>query len=84
VERFRQHEGEIDALLFDVMMPRLNGGQAYLAIHEIDPHVPALFASGYSADILKEGALAGLNLEVVQKPCPPALLVTKLVALLEG
>lgn len=84
VELFRQHAGEVDALLFDAMMPRLNGGQAYLAIRELNPSVPALFASGYSADILKQGALEGLNLEVVQKPCPPGLLVTKLAALLQN
>ncbi|MDX9981232.1 MAG: PAS domain-containing protein, partial [Lentisphaeria bacterium] len=83
VDLFRQHAGEVDALLFDAMMPRLNGGQAYLAIRELAPAIPALFASGYSADILNQGALEGLNLEVVQKPCPPGLLVTKLAALLQ-
>lgn len=84
VELFRENADQIDAVLMDAIMPRMNGRDAYLAMLEIRPRIPALFASGYSADILMESTLEGLNVEAVQKPIPPALLVQKLAALIQG
>lgn len=84
VELFRTHADQVDALLFDAIMPRMNGGEAYLAIREMEPRVPVVFASGFSADVLRQGALDGLDFEVLQKPCPPALLVRKVAALISG
>jgi CheY-like chemotaxis protein len=82
VETFREHGEAIDAVLLDAIMPRMNGREAYMAILEIRPAVPALFASGYSADILRDDMLHGLNVEVIQKPCAPRDIVDKLVKLL--
>ncbi len=47
VEVYRSHRAEIDLLLFDVVMPKMGGVEAYKAIHAIDPQVKVLFATGY-------------------------------------
>ncbi|HEY8551420.1 MAG TPA: response regulator [Vicinamibacterales bacterium] len=41
------HEGPIDALVTDVMMPGLNGAQVCLRVRETRPDTPTLFISGY-------------------------------------
>jgi len=48
VEVFRQHPGRIDGVLMDVMMPNMDGVEAFHAMRAIDPSVPILLASGYS------------------------------------
>jgi PAS domain S-box-containing protein len=82
VDVFGDHADEVDAVLLDAIMPKMNGREAYLAILDIHPGIPALFASGYSADMLHDDLLQGLNVEVVQKPCVPREIVAKLVKLL--
>jgi PAS domain S-box-containing protein len=82
VKAFRHHADTVDAVLLDAIMPKMNGREAYMAILEIRPATPALFASGYSADVLHDDLLRGLNVEVIQKPCVPREIVAKLVKLL--
>lgn len=50
VEHFQQHYADIDLVILDMIMPRLNGREAFLKMREIDPGVRALLASGFSAD----------------------------------
>lgn len=51
VERFRNHRGEpIALLLFDVIMPRLSGVEAYRLLSESPDCPPVLFVSGFPGD----------------------------------
>lgn len=68
---FEVHRDEIDLLLFDVVLPKVNGPKAYARISTIKPGVPVIFATGYSPDIslLHEAQQQGLT--VMQKPYVP-------------
>lgn len=78
VEKFRDMETAPDLLLFDIVMPRMNGMEAFKQIHEKRPELPVLFMSGYQEKIdtvsgLPEGAVA-----IVGKPVSPKDLVSKI------
>ncbi|MDA3850601.1 MAG: response regulator [Spirochaetaceae bacterium] len=68
IEIFKDNQENIDLLMLDVMMPNLNGWEAYQTINRINPDVPVIFCSGYSDDILKEEYLHEVPAEIVQKP----------------
>ena len=71
VREFENHRDQIDLLLFDVVLPKMNGPKAYDTISRIKSDVPVIFATGYSADIslLQEAQHQGLT--VLQKPYDP-------------
>jgi two-component system cell cycle sensor histidine kinase/response regulator CckA len=51
VREFQNYTGKIDLLVFDVMLPKKSGPQAYSEISQGKSGLPVLFATGYSADI---------------------------------
>lgn len=57
----------IDLLLFDVVMPRMNGREAYERIHAIR-NVPTIFASGYSGEMLHTHFVKEFDLRLLHKP----------------
>lgn len=73
----RQHEGKIDLVVSDLVMPQMNGHELYLQIRSIHPESRFLFISGYS-----DRASAGLNAlpngsAFLQKPFTPKALLRK-------
>ena len=68
LELFQGSPERFDAVLVDVVMPRLNGAQVAEAIREISTTTPILFMTGYDDDIL-DGLLEGDPLLAwIQKP----------------
>ncbi|HYJ47152.1 MAG TPA: response regulator [Pyrinomonadaceae bacterium] len=53
VETFVAHGHQIDGVLLDVVMPRLNGYSAYECIRSLNRDVPVIFMTGYSAEMLR-------------------------------
>src|SRR6202046_1403821 len=51
VREFENHRDQIDLLLFDVVLPKMNGPKAYASISRLKPDIPVIFDTGYSADI---------------------------------
>ncbi len=47
-EIYRQHQGELRAVLLDMVMPTMNGRATYLALRDIDPDVRVILMSGYT------------------------------------
>ena len=68
VQKFREADGSVQMVLFDVIMPRMNGREAYHAIESISPGVKVLFMSGYTADIITETLIKGDPRHFVSKP----------------
>ena len=68
VELFARRGDEIDLLLFDIVMPRMGGEEAWQRIHEIRPDVPVLFASGYSETVFQANFIQKEGLTLMQKP----------------
>jgi CheY-like chemotaxis protein len=65
---FRRHRHEIGAVLLDVRMPRLDGPATLAAVHQIAPHVPCCFMSGFSGEHTEEDLLALGAVRVFEKP----------------
>lgn len=79
VQSFAEHGDDVDFLLFDLLMPRKNGWEAYCEIARIRPDIPHLFMSGYAGDIFsQESPDQDLDSCVVAKPFTPLGLLAKL------
>jgi CheY-like chemotaxis protein len=68
VARFAQTPAAFDLLFFDVMMPGLGGFEAAQRCQALRAEVPVLFASGYAAGSLDEGAVLPAGVAILQKP----------------
>jgi len=65
------HEGAIDLLVSDVVMPRLGGREVANRLREARPGLRTLFVSGYTDDaVLRHGVAAGLD-PFLAKPFTP-------------
>ena len=78
VEKFRQNEDLIDLLLFDVIMPKLNGKAAYDEIKKIKPDIKAIFISGYTANIIHKKGVIEEGLNIIFKPISPLKLLEEI------
>ncbi|ADH86203.1 hybrid sensor histidine kinase/response regulator [Desulfurivibrio alkaliphilus] len=83
VAKFQQHRDEIDLLLFDLIMPRLNGKEAYDAIAAQAPGVRCLFASGYAPDLLRRKVSLDRQTPLLCKPMSINDLLTKVRQVLD-
>lgn len=82
VDVFREHRHEIHLVLLDVIMPELDGWQAYLEIERLTPGIRALFTTGYAASVLpKDFGARGARL--LSKPYGPEVLLAQIDELLE-
>jgi PAS domain S-box-containing protein len=50
LETFRGRQGAIDLVILDVIMPGMGGSRCLEELLKIDPRLPVIVASGYSAD----------------------------------
>lgn len=78
------HDGTIDLLLTDVIMPGMNGRELATALGRRRPGIRVLFASGYTDNVLAgQGALAP-GVALLDKPFTPAELAAKVRGVLMG
>ena len=78
VELYEKHHSDIDLVILDLIMPRMNGLDCLRRLKQINPDVHLLVSSGYSegsqlADALREGAVGSL-----EKPFCLAVLTRKM------
>jgi PAS domain S-box-containing protein len=71
VREFRNHQSAIDLLVFDVMLPKLSGPEAYSEILKLRHDVPVIFATGYSSDIALLHKTETQGAALLQKPYVP-------------
>jgi PAS domain S-box-containing protein len=83
VELFREHRDRIDLVILDVVMPELDGWQAYLRIRELQPRVHVLFTTGYAASVLPED-FAARGARLLSKPYKPQVLLAHVRELLDA
>ncbi|MGM0576226.1 MAG: PAS domain S-box protein [Myxococcota bacterium] len=66
------HEGPIDLLLTDVVMPRMGGIELARRLADARPKTGLLFMSGYPADALKQHRVDASELRLLAKPFTPS------------
>jgi two-component system cell cycle sensor histidine kinase/response regulator CckA len=65
---FEERRKEIDLLLLDIVMPGKGGRDVYASVRAVDPDIPVVFMTGYSADVAPHALGAGSGCRVLYKP----------------
>ena len=84
VAKFQQHHDQIAMVFLDVIMPRKNGWQVFEEIQQIRPGTKVLFTSGYTDEIIRKENILTEKAEILTKPVPPSLLLTKIRQVLDS
>ncbi|MFN8458930.1 MAG: response regulator [Anaerolineae bacterium] len=78
-----QHEGGLDLLLTDVVMPQMSGREVAERLKARYPHLKVLFMSGYTDDeVIRHGLLTD-EVEFISKPFSPSFLAAKVREMLD-
>ena len=83
VNLYVKNKDKIHILLFDLIMPKKTGKEAFDEIRIMAPGVKVLFASGYSPDMVRQKMLLEDGMMLVSKPSTPAELLKKVREALE-
>jgi two-component system, cell cycle sensor histidine kinase and response regulator CckA len=78
------HEGEIDLLLTDVIMPEMNGRDLAKRLLANQPEMRVLFMSGYAANILANQGVLDEGVNFIEKPFSMQELAAKVRLTLEN
>ncbi len=62
------HEGTIDLLLTDVIMPTMNGTDLADRVQALRAGIKCLYMSGYTADYITDHGVLNSNVHFIQKP----------------
>ena len=77
VRKFEENQASVQLLLFDIIMPKMNGQEAFAAINKIQPGIKTIFMSGYAPDTIREKAALGDTVPLLAKPLSPTELLQK-------
>jgi two-component system, cell cycle sensor histidine kinase and response regulator CckA len=81
----REHRGPIDILLTDVVMPQMGGRTLVERLAEAGRRdLPVIFMSGYTDDAVVRHGILREDVNFIQKPFTPDVLVRKIRAVLDG
>ena len=81
---FAVHTGEIRAIVTDVVMPGMSGGELVREIQQSSPDIPVVFMSGYTGDDMTERGMLDSDSVFVQKPFTTQALASAVRTALEG
>jgi two-component system cell cycle sensor histidine kinase/response regulator CckA len=79
-----QHEGPLDLLLSDVVMPRMGGPELAQALLAKRPSVKVLYMSGYTDHPMVRRGVVNAGVAFLQKPFTPTVLVSRVREVLEA
>jgi len=83
VRKFLENRDTIDLLLFDLIMPKLNGTDAYDKIRGSGADVKIIFTSGYATEIITQKGLLDKGIPLICKPMSPTVLAKKIRSVLD-
>jgi signal transduction histidine kinase/CheY-like chemotaxis protein len=84
LEISEKHEGKIDVVLTDVIMPRMNGQEMAEKLQQSRPSSKVIFMSGYTDDVIAEHGVLEPGIDFIQKPITSRNIVKKIHECLEA
>mgnify|MGYP001548236413 FL=1 len=82
VQLFETNHEEIDLVLLDLVLPRMNGPETFLAMRDIEPSVQVVVMSGYSLDGEAQSLIESGAIGFLQKPFTLAALARAMTSAL--
>ncbi len=79
-----QHDGPINLLLTDVVMPGVSGRELADRLTYLRPELKVLFMSGYTHDLVTQHGVLQPGVTLLEKPFAIGALLTKVRAVLDG
>lgn len=84
VHLFEQNLASVDLLLLDVVMPDLNGPEAFAQMSRLRPDIPVIFTTGYASEANLIGARSPVEATILQKPYGALVLAQELRRILDA
>jgi PAS domain S-box-containing protein len=78
-----QHEGGIDLLLTDIVMPQMSGAELAQRLDGLRPGVRVLYMSGYSGTAISQHGVLTRDTQLLEKPFTGAELTTRVRSILD-
>ncbi|EKD40122.1 MAG: Sensor protein [uncultured bacterium] len=76
VDKFTARSDTIQLLILDVVMPKMNGKEAFDRMRAIRKDIKAIFSSGYTADIIQRKGILENGAGYLPKPVLPHVLLS--------
>jgi len=83
VKKFMENRETIHLLVSDLIMPTMNGNEAYDEMKAWRPGLKAIFVSGYAPDIVRQKLRLEIGVELISKPISPHALLKKIRSVLD-
>ena len=83
VKKFMENKETVRLLLSDLIMPKMNGKEAYDEMKAWRPGLKAIFVSGYAPDVIRQNMSLESDVELISKPILPYSLLKKVRTLLD-
>jgi PAS domain S-box-containing protein len=83
IEMAKNHADKIHLLITDVVMPEMNGRDLAEQITTLNPDIPLLFMSGYTANVIAHQGVLDDGVAFIQKPFSMAEMTAKVRELLD-
>ena len=80
----RSHQGNIDLIVTDVVMPGMSGSELAEQLREIKPDLKALYTSGYTDDAIADHGVLEEGTPFLQEPFTPSSLLAKVREVLDS
>jgi CheY-like chemotaxis protein len=75
IAKFVKNSDDITVLVFDIIMPKKNGKEAFEEIYRIKPDIKTVFMSGYASEIIEKKGLITADTKFLMKPIVPSELL---------
>jgi len=78
VRVFNEYKDSIQLVLCDLIMPIMNGKEAYDELKKICPGIKMIFISGYTEDVIAQKGLQAEGISLLSKPLNPTVLLRRI------
>ncbi len=80
----KEHDGQIDLMITDVVMPKMGGKKLAERLQPLYPHMKVIYMSGYTDNAIVEHGVLAPGLNFLQKPFSPEGLARKVREVLKS